>query len=118
MSPTRPDPTRFLPLPHLALHVLLTLSEESRHGWGIVRRIEERTAGVWSPSAGSLYLSISRLETQGLIEDAEAPEAGVDARRRYYRLTPLGRRVVALEVERLADVLTWADGMPGRARGT
>lgn len=110
------DPASFLPLPHLALHVLLALGEEPLHGWGIVRRIEERTAGVWSPSAGSLYLAMTRLEAQGLIADAEPPAEGVDARRRYHRLTPLGRRVVALERERLASVLAWADGIsPGLA---
>ena len=114
---TADDPHRFLPLPHLALHVLLTLAEEPRHGWGIVRRIEERTAGVWSPSAGSLYLSMTRLEEQALIEDAAPPAAGVDGRRRYYRLTPLGRRVVTLELERLASVLSWADGMAAPPRG-
>lgn len=104
------EPESFLPLPHLALHVLLALAEEARHGWGIVRRIEERTAGVWSPSAGSLYLSMTRLEEQGLIEDAEAPAEDVDERRRYYRLTTLGGRVLAAERARLAAVLAWAEG--------
>ncbi len=105
-----PDPSKYLPLPHLALHVLLALSDAPLHGWGIVRRIEERTAGVWSPSAGSLYLSMTRLEAQGLIADAEAPEAGVDGRRRYYRVSPLGRQVLRLELERLSSLLAWAAG--------
>lgn len=104
------DPAGFLPMPHLALHVLLALSEAPLHGWGIVRRIEERTSGVWSPSAGSLYLAMTRLEAQGLIEDADPPEPDVDERRRYYRLTALGQRVLAQELQRLSSLLAWATG--------
>jgi DNA-binding PadR family transcriptional regulator len=105
------DPSSFLPLPHMALHVLLVLMEEERHGWAIVRRIEERTGGVWSPSAGSLYLSMTRLEEQGLIEDAEPPAPDVDRRRRYYRVTVLGRGVLDLELCRLSSLLGWAEGL-------
>lgn len=98
------NPSDFVPLPHLALHVLIALSAEPLHGWGIVRRIETLTEGVWSPSAGSLYLSMTRLEEQGLIADARGP-ADVDERRRYYRLTKLGGRVLELERRRLASLL-------------
>lgn len=107
----------FTPLPHLALHVLMVLAEEPRHGWGIVRRIEERTEGVWSPSAGSLYLSMTRLEQQGLIEDAEPPAPDVDSRRRYYRLTGLGERVLAAELRRLATLVEWAGDLALRPGG-
>lgn len=100
----RMSPETFVPLPHLPLHVLIALADEALHGWGIVRRIEALTEGVWSPSAGSLYLSIARLEEQGLIEDADTPE-DVDARRRYYRLTRLGRAVLELERRRLASLV-------------
>lgn len=105
------EPSSFLPLPHMALHILLVLVEEERHGWAIVRRIEERTSGAWSPSAGSLYLAMTRLEEQGLIEDAEPPAPDVDGRRRYYRLTALGRRVLDLELARLGSLLAWAAGL-------
>ncbi len=110
------DASDFIPLPHMALHVLLALAEESRHGWGIVQRIEALTDGSWGPSAGSLYLSMARLEEQGLIEDAPPPDEGVDARRRYYRLTPLGRRVLELERRRLASLVS-ALGVAGRRSG-
>ena len=98
----------FLPLPHLAFHVLMALSDGKRHGWGIVRRIEELTDGVWSPSAGSLYLSMMSLEKKGLIEAVASPAAATDARRRYYALRPLGRRVLDLELKRMTSLLTAA----------
>jgi DNA-binding PadR family transcriptional regulator len=101
-------PADFLPLPHLAFHVLVALGDAERHGWAVVRRIEELTSGMWSPSAGSLYLSMTRLEQSGLIEDAPAPADETDARRRYYRLTPLGRSVLELELRRVASLLAAA----------
>jgi DNA-binding PadR family transcriptional regulator len=110
-TPHHAEPEDFLPLPHLALHVLVALSEEDRHGWAIVKRIEALTEGVWSPSAGSLYLSMMRLEEQALIEERAAPEAAVDERRRYYRLTALGRRVVQAELRRLASLVAATGGL-------
>jgi DNA-binding PadR family transcriptional regulator len=112
---TDSEPSTFLPLPHLAFHVLLALADGDRHGWAIVRRIEEITDGVWSPSAGSLYLSMTGLEKKGLIEDVPAPEPDADARRRYYTLLPLGRRVLDLELARLASVMRHA-GQSGDGR--
>jgi DNA-binding PadR family transcriptional regulator len=94
-----------LPLPNLPLHVLLSLAEGERHGWAIIKRIEELTAGSQSPSSGSLYLAMTRLEERGLIEEAPAPEAEVDERRRYYRLTLLGKDVLEAEVGRLAELI-------------
>jgi DNA-binding PadR family transcriptional regulator len=111
------EPGEFLPLPHLAFHVLMALSDADRHGWAIVRRIEELTEGMWSPSAGSLYLSMVRLEKRGLIAEVEAPEEDTDARRRYYTLSPLGRRVLDLELRRLASLVRHADLLDGGSRG-
>lgn len=102
------DPASFVPLPHLALHVLMALSDQDRHGWAIVRRIEEMTEGVWSPSAGSLYLSMVGLEKKGLIGDVPTPDAGTDGRRRYYTLKPLGRRVLEIELQRMASLVSQA----------
>jgi DNA-binding PadR family transcriptional regulator len=102
----------FIPLPHLSLHVLLALAEGERHGWAVIRRIEELTGGVWSPSAGSLYLSMVRLEKLGLIEGVAAPSEATDTRRRYYRLTSLGREVLVDEMARLDSLVA-----RGRAAG-
>lgn len=110
------EPGEFLPLPHLAFHVLMALSDADRHGWAIVRRIEELTEGMWSPSAGSLYLSMVRLEKRGLIAEIEAPEKDTDARRRYYTLSPLGRRVLDLELRRLASLVRHAESPGGGGR--
>jgi DNA-binding PadR family transcriptional regulator len=106
------NPSDLLPLPHLSLHVLLALAEGEGHGWAIIRRIEELTQGVWSPSAGSLYLAMVKLEKTGLIVEVAAPPDATDARRRYYRLTPLGNQVLAAEMERLASIVA-----RGRAAG-
>lgn len=108
---TENDPTHFVPLPHLAFHVLLALADGDRHGWAIVRRIEELTEGVWSPSAGSLYLSMVGLEKKGLILEVEGPADETDGRRRYYALSPLGRRVLELELSRLASLVSVAAGV-------
>jgi DNA-binding PadR family transcriptional regulator len=114
---TESEPMAFLPLPHLAFHVLLALADGDRHGWSIIRRIEELTEGVWSPSAGSLYLSMVGLEKKGLISEVAAPEEDTDARRRYYTLSGLGRRVLDLDLKRLASlVIVAADAVrrPGQ----
>ncbi|HSR43125.1 MAG TPA: helix-turn-helix transcriptional regulator [Longimicrobiales bacterium] len=106
------DPTDHLPLPDLTLHVLLALAEGPLHGWAVVKRIEGLTQGRKSPSSGSLYLAIVRLEDRGLLEEVPQPE-GVDSddeRRRYHRLTPLGHRVLAAEIRRLSGLVEVARG--------
>lgn len=109
--------SRHLPLPHLPLHVLLALAEEERHGWAVIKRIEELTEGHHSPSSGSLYLAMARLEKAGLIEEVAEPPEHEDSRRRYYRLTGPGRRVLAAEVHRLGQLVDLARtaGIPGGA---
>lgn len=99
-----PEPEAFLPLPHLHFHVMLALAESTLHGWDIVKRIRELTEGRDNPSSGSLYLALNRLVEDGLLESAEPP-AEADARRRYVRHTPLGRRVLAAETERLSTLV-------------
>lgn len=101
-------PDDFIPLPNLPLHVLLVLAEGELHGWGIIKRIEEITAGDQSPSSGSLYLAMTRMEGQGLISDAPAPVDETDSRRRYYRLTAFGRQVLSREMERLGGLVRHA----------
>lgn len=106
---TTPDPEELLPLPHLPLHVLLALSaEESMHGWAIIKRVEEMTDGRTCPSTGSLYLAMGRLKERGLLEEIAAPDADADARRKYYRITPFGRRVIEAESRRLAGLVEMA----------
>lgn len=105
------DPESFLPLPDLALHVLLALAEGDIHGWGIIKRIGELTERKTGPSSGSLYLAIARLEKQGLVTNAPSPSDDTDPRRRYYTLTLLGRRVLAAEIARLSELARHARGI-------
>lgn len=107
--PDDPYPRSFLPLSDLSLHVLLALGDGALHGYGIGKEIEERTDGRLKPTTGGLYQALKRLADDGLVDHAPEAEAhSPDARRRYFRLTPLGRRVVALEMERLEDLMAVA----------
>ena len=101
-----PDPRTMLPLPHLSFAILLALADGARHGWSIIKRIEEASAGP-VPSSGSLYLAMLKLEKKGLLREVAAP-ADVereDQRRRYYALTEDGRRVLRAESLRLAQLV-------------
>lgn len=98
----------FLPLSPPVFHILLALADRERHGYAIIKEIERRTSGSIVLSTGTLYAAIKRLSSDGLIESAEGradPELD-DARRRYYQLTSLGKRVVRAETERLAELVT------------
>ena len=105
----RPDPRDFLPLSPVVLHVLLALAAGERHGYAIAREVEETTGGQVRMGPGTLYGSIQRMLAAGLIDAARRRHAeSDDERRRYYRITPLGRRALELEVERLARVVRQA----------
>jgi len=101
--PGQPPPASLLPLKPIELLVLTMLSAGARHGYGIRQDIIEHTEGAIALEAGNLYRTIRRLEGDGLIDESiRRPAAGHDdERRRYYRLTPFGRRVLAAELERL-----------------
>lgn len=102
-----------LPLTPAVFQILLSLTEEERHGYSIMKEIEERTDGQLRLGPGKLYYSIQRMVERGFIE--EAPEAGGaedDDRRRYYRITPLGRRAAEAETARLETLVSLA-----RSRG-
>jgi DNA-binding PadR family transcriptional regulator len=92
------------------LHILLALGEGPRHGYAIMQAVEERTRGRMRLGPGNLYGSIKRLLADGLIrENREASRREAEAkRRRVYELTERGRRIAALESERLRDLVEWA----------
>jgi DNA-binding PadR family transcriptional regulator len=101
------DPRDFLPLKPVDLQLLLALSEEERHGYGLVQEIAERTDGLVNLDAGNLYRVIKRLADDGLVAESDhraAPDLD-NERRRYYRLTALGGRVLGAELHRLRDLL-------------
>jgi DNA-binding PadR family transcriptional regulator len=105
-----PDPRSFLPLTPLAFQVLLALADEERHGYGIIREVETRTDGLIRLRSGSLYTLLQRLLDVELIVESDerpAPEQD-DERRRYYKVTELGRGVLAAEARRLESAVTEA----------
>ena len=104
MPDAQDDPRRYLPLTTAVFHMLLALADGEKHGYAIMREVEKSTAGGVSMGPGTLYGAIKRLLKAGLIaETADRPDPALDdARRRYYRLTALGREVLAAETERLA----------------
>ena len=107
---SRPDQAKYLPLTNLAFHILLALGDGPRHGYAIIRDIEDRTAGAMRLRSGTLYTALQRLDTVGLIEEGErrpAPDQD-DQRRRYYEITKLGRQVARLEAARLAAMVSTA----------
>ena len=103
---TRPTED-LLPLTHVVYHILLSLSAEARHGYGIIKDVGERTQGRLELEAGTLYAAIRRLRNDDLLEEQPAP-TGADARRRYYALTPFGREVLQAESERLEELVDMA----------
>ena len=87
--------------------ILLVLAQEDLHGYGIIREIEEHSRGQISLEPGTLYRALRRLAQQGLVEEAEerpAPEQD-DQRRRYFRITGLGRQLASAEAQRLERLL-------------
>lgn len=100
---------RYLPLKPAAFHILLALGDEPRHGYAIRAAVEELTVGAVKLWPVTLYGSIRELSDAGLIEEAVATAADDDARRRYYGLTPLGRRVLAAETARLRAIVEHAE---------
>jgi DNA-binding PadR family transcriptional regulator len=112
--------SELLPLTPAVFHVLLSLADEERHGYGIILDVEQRTGGRLRLAPGTLYGAINRLRENGWIEETEErPDPALDdQRRRYYRLTDLGRRVAQAEAERLAELVQIAQAknlLPGEA---
>jgi DNA-binding PadR family transcriptional regulator len=102
------DPDSFLPLHRDTFHILVSLADRDRHGYSVMLDVAERTDGALRLSPSSLYASIKRLLEQGLVEElTERPDPEHDdERRRYYRLTTLGRRVAVAEARRLERLLS------------
>ena len=98
------------PLTPAIVHILLALADEDRHGYGIMQEVLRLTDGAVRLGPGTLYGTIKRLLTARFIEEAdERPDPALDdERRRYYRITPLGRRALSAESSRVATLLAAA----------
>ena len=107
-TPRQPEEV-FLPLSEVTFQILLALTDRERHGYGIMSEVEIRTAGRVRLGAGTLYGALKRLVGDGLVEEAaERADAPDDERRRYYRLSSLGRSVARAEARRLAAAVRLA----------
>jgi DNA-binding PadR family transcriptional regulator len=87
-------------------HVLLSLADSDRHGYAILKDVEQRTAGEVTLSTGTLYGIIKRLLADGLVRQSAA---GSDDRRTAYRLTAFGRKVAVAEAARLRSLVAAAN---------
>jgi len=110
MTNSAPRIDEHLPLTSAVFHILLSLPDQERHGYGIMQEVETMTKGQIQMGLGTLYGSIKRMISADLIEESDErpdPEHD-DERRRYYRLTDLGRRVLGAEAQRLSDLVNVA----------
>ena len=111
MPPKTRSPADVLPLRSVDFLVLLMLARGERHGYGIMQDVQASTDDRTELEAGSLYRTIRRLAEEKLLEESARRPAveSDDERRRYYRLTPFGRRVVAAEAARLRNLVRLAE---------
>jgi DNA-binding PadR family transcriptional regulator len=98
------DPLSFLPLTPHQFHILLALVDGPRHGYAVIQDVERRTDGALRLGTGTLYTAVARLAELDLIAEAGRE----DERRRFYRLTPLGRAVLRAETARLEALVRHA----------
>jgi DNA-binding PadR family transcriptional regulator len=112
------DARDFLPLSAPQFQILLALTDADRHGYGIILEVAGRTGGSMRLGTGTLYTALAGLVDSGLIEDIDVKDrivpvqrgsrVGEDSRRRYYRLTPIGRTVLEAETARLVGLVKQA----------
>ena len=99
----------FLPLKPVDFHILMVLLDKKRHGYGMVQDIADRTNGKIKLVPGNFYAMLNRLIDNGLIAEATNPGQADGVRRRYYRITPVGKRVAAAEALRLKELVEEAE---------
>jgi DNA-binding PadR family transcriptional regulator len=95
----------FLPLSPAALHILSSLAGEDLHGYAIMQQVRRQSGGQYKLSPGTLYDNLQKLVERRLVQELGHKPGDDDPRRRYYRLSTLGRAVLAAEMDRLEKVL-------------
>ena len=112
MTEATGQPESLPPLSRVAVYILLAIGPEERHGYAIMHEVRRISGGAVKLGPGAIYTTIKRLLGDGLIEESdERPDPDLDdQRRRYYRLTALGRSVAAAEVRRLDALVSSARG--------
>lgn len=101
----RDDPSNSLPLSPATLHILLSLAGEELHGYAIMQEVARQSDGKYKLGPGTLYDNLQKLIQRKFVHELGHRAGDEDPRRRYYRLTSLGRGVLAAETERLALVV-------------
>ena len=104
----RPAIDDFLPLAPATLHILLSLAGEKMYGYAIMQEVARQSEGRFKLGPGTLYDNLQRLMKQGLVEECTGRSEEDNPRRRYYRLSGLGRGVLTAEIERLRGVVDHA----------
>jgi DNA-binding PadR family transcriptional regulator len=96
---------RFLPLSPAIFHILLSLAGEERHAYGIMQEIARQSEGRYKLGPGTLYDNLQKLMKDRLVEETAHLATGAESRRRYYRLSKTGRRVLSAEIARLEEAI-------------
>lgn len=99
------DFDQFVPLSPAALHILLALASEDRHGYGIMGEVARQSDNRYRLGPGTLYDNLQKLLDQGIVGESSPRASSDDPRRRYYRLTRFGRRLLETEITRLEGVV-------------
>jgi DNA-binding PadR family transcriptional regulator len=103
----RQDASALLPLPQSAFHILLALADGERHGYSITKEVAESTGGKIRLGSGTLYRQLRQMCIDGWIAEIERDDEDALGRR-YYKLTPWGRRVAQAEAARLEELVSLA----------
>lgn len=107
-QPTTADVSRFLPLTDLAFNILVVLTDQDLHGYALLKELRRRT-GREKLRTGTVYAALARLQDDGLVQEADVGSIeDEDRRRRYYRVTDLGRAAARSEANRLVEILDFA----------
>jgi DNA-binding PadR family transcriptional regulator len=101
----REEARSFLPLSPATLHILLSLAGEELHGYAIMQEVQRQSEGKYKLGPGTLYDNLQKMIDRGLVEELGKKPGDDDPRRRYYRLSMLGRGVLTAEISRLDDVV-------------
>jgi len=99
------DASRFLPLSPATLHILLSLAADDLHGYAIMQEVARQSDGKYKLGPGTLYDNLQKLIQNKFVQELGRRPGDEDPRRRYYRLTSIGRGVLAAETDRLGEVV-------------
>lgn len=107
---------QFLPLSTATLYILLALAGEDRHGYGIMQEVRRQSEDRYRLGPGTLYDNLQKLMDKGFVEESSQRHEEDDPRRRYYRLTRLGRSVLSADIARLDGIVRQANAFLGRSK--